>query len=220
MWSSGSLASCDERQLNPTPQSWSSHGFKLSPYVQPAAAGTVYWLDIVMGFSTGFVVIYNLRRKVVTEPRLVAEYYMWHSTFFADLLAALPLIAEVGGQHRHLSHGWEHASAWSTGLMNHLDDSTATWQQREKLQPLTSYCHVMAQIICLPIPHQSGGLALHIILLLRLFRMWRVVKFAEVCDPHSLASTCQHCAASVATCHCFMLMFLGGPWNVGRWRSS
>ncbi len=48
-----------------------------------------------MGFSTGFVVIYNLRRKVIREPRLVAEYYVWHSTFFPDLLAALPLIAEV-----------------------------------------------------------------------------------------------------------------------------
>ncbi len=58
-------------------------------------AGVVYWLDILMGFSTGFVVIHNLRRKVIRDPRLIAEYYVRYSTFFVDLLAALPLIAEV-----------------------------------------------------------------------------------------------------------------------------
>ena len=58
-------------------------------------AGVVYWLDIVMGFSTGFVVIYNLRRKVIRDPRMIAEYYMRYSTFVVDLLAALPVIAEV-----------------------------------------------------------------------------------------------------------------------------
>lgn len=49
-----------------------------------------------MGFSTGFLVIYNLRRKVVRDPALIAEYYIRHSTFVLDLLAALPVIAEVG----------------------------------------------------------------------------------------------------------------------------
>ena len=42
-------------------------------------AGLIYWLDIVMGFMTGFVVIYNLRRRVIRDPRLVAEYYIWHA---------------------------------------------------------------------------------------------------------------------------------------------
>jgi hypothetical protein len=49
-----------------------------------------------MGFSTGFVVIYNLRRKVVKDPLLIAEYYVRYSTFVPDFLAALPVIAEVG----------------------------------------------------------------------------------------------------------------------------
>jgi hypothetical protein len=53
-------------------------------------------MDILMGFSTGFVVIYNLRRKVIRDPRLIAEYYTRYSTFVVDLLAALPIIAEVG----------------------------------------------------------------------------------------------------------------------------
>jgi len=58
-------------------------------------SGVVYWMDIWMGFSTGFVVIYNLRRKVIRDPALIAEYYIRYSTFFADLIAALPIIAEV-----------------------------------------------------------------------------------------------------------------------------
>ena len=36
------------------------------------------------------------------------------------------------------------------------------------------------QIVVLAIPEQAGGWPLHIILILRLFRMWRVVKFLEV----------------------------------------
>ena len=39
------------------------------------------------------------------------------------------------------------------------------------------------QIIVLAIPGQPGGWPLHVILLLRLFRMWRVVKFVEVRCP-------------------------------------
>ena len=39
----------------------------------------------------------------------------------------------------------------------------------------------MAQVTVLGIPKQSGGLAVHIVLLLRLFRMWRVIKLVEVC---------------------------------------
>ena len=40
---------------------------------------------------------------------------------------------------------------------------------------------VAVQIVVLAIPEQAGGWPLHIILILRLFRMWRVVKFLEVC---------------------------------------
>ncbi len=53
-----------------------------------------------MGFSTGFVVIYNLRRKVIRDPALIAEYYIRYSTFIIDLVAALPLIAEVRSMER------------------------------------------------------------------------------------------------------------------------
>lgn len=36
------------------------------------------------------------------------------------------------------------------------------------------------QVTVLGIPRQGGGLAVHIVLLLRLFRMWRVIKLVEV----------------------------------------
>ena len=37
-----------------------------------------------------------------------------------------------------------------------------------------------AQVTVLGIPRQGGGLAVHVVLLLRLFRMWRVIKLVEV----------------------------------------
>ena len=49
------------------------------------------------------------------------------------------------------------------------------------------------QIIVLAIPGQPGGWPLHVILLLRLFRMWRVVKFVEVRCP-------QHCMQPELDC--------------------
>ena len=42
----------------------------------------------------------------------------------------------------------------------------------------------LVQIIVLAIPGQPGGWPLHFVLIMRLFRMWRVVKFVEV--RHSL----------------------------------
>lgn len=59
-------------------------------------AGVIYILDIAYNFRTAFIVVHNLRRSVVRDRVLIAEYYMRYSTFWPDLLAALPLVAEVG----------------------------------------------------------------------------------------------------------------------------
>ena len=48
-----------------------------------------------MGFITGFVVVNNLKRRVLRRPDLIARYYVYHSTFVVDLLTVLPIIAEV-----------------------------------------------------------------------------------------------------------------------------
>ena len=57
--------------------------------------GVIYWADVFMGFMTGFVVIYNLRRRVIRRPVAIAEYYIRYGTFWPDFLASLPTIAEV-----------------------------------------------------------------------------------------------------------------------------
>ncbi|KAK9853400.1 hypothetical protein WJX84_009620, partial [Apatococcus fuscideae] len=59
-------------------------------------AGSMYWIDIVANFMTGFVVRhnFNLKRKLVMQPHLIALYYVKHGTFVFDLIAALPFIIE------------------------------------------------------------------------------------------------------------------------------
>ena len=60
----------------------------------------MYWIDILANFMTGFVVRhqFNLKRKLVMEPHLIALYYVRHGTFLPDLIAALPFIVEVSAQ--------------------------------------------------------------------------------------------------------------------------
>ena len=58
-------------------------------------AGIIYWADVFMGFATGFVVIHNLRRRVIRRPVSIAEYYVRYGTFWPDFLASLPTIAEA-----------------------------------------------------------------------------------------------------------------------------
>ena len=48
-----------------------------------------------MGFATGFVIVNNLKRRVLRRPDLIARYYIMHSTFFVDMLTLVPVIAEV-----------------------------------------------------------------------------------------------------------------------------
>lgn len=67
--------------------------------VYNCCAGLIYWVDVIMGFVTGFVVIYNLRRRVIREPMSIAEYYVRYGTFLPDFLASLPTIAEVCSAH-------------------------------------------------------------------------------------------------------------------------
>lgn len=55
----------------------------------------MYMVDIIMGFMTGFVIVHNLKRRVLRRPDLIAKYYILHSTFFVDILTVLPVIAEV-----------------------------------------------------------------------------------------------------------------------------
>lgn len=59
-------------------------------------AAFVFCLDIVFGFITGFVIVHNMKRRVLQRPDLIAKYYIFHSTFIVDMLTVLPAIAEVG----------------------------------------------------------------------------------------------------------------------------
>ncbi|KAL4442414.1 hypothetical protein ABPG77_004998 [Micractinium sp. CCAP 211/92] len=65
-------------------------------------AGTVCYIgDIFMGFHTGFVAAYDVRRALVMEGSSVAHYYIWHGHFMTDLVATLPIIPEIVATTAH-----------------------------------------------------------------------------------------------------------------------
>ena len=91
--------SCTEQwrlTLAGTPGQKALAGRLMSLLPRRHGAGAIYILDIAYNFRTAFIVVHNLRRSVVRDRVLIAEYYMRYSTFWPDLLAALPLVAEVG----------------------------------------------------------------------------------------------------------------------------
>lgn len=55
----------------------------------------------MMRFRTGFCVVYNLKRGLIMDGRLIAHFYIFHDTFFTDLIAACPAIVEVRTPARH-----------------------------------------------------------------------------------------------------------------------
>eukprot|EP00884_Botryococcus_braunii_P020699 jgi/Botrbrau1/7312/Bobra.247_3s0007.1 len=59
------------------------------------AAGAMFWLDIIFSFLTGFIVVHNLRRRLVFNFGRVAHFYIFQSTFLADVLSAVPALLEV-----------------------------------------------------------------------------------------------------------------------------
>jgi len=180
-------------------------------------------LDIIYNFRTAFITVHNLRRSIVRDPGLIAEYYMRHGSFWPDLLAALPIVAEARRPARpracvaqparpvqavasgSCARGWRllppepAARAWRVSMAPvRLCGQVSTCFQSATCQPgacLPAAMHGVrrrprdgarlrrargAQATVIGIPFRGGGLAVHIILLLRLFRMWRVIKLVEV----------------------------------------
>ncbi len=88
-------------------------------------AGVIYWADVVMGFMTGFVVIYNLRRRVIRRPVAIAEYYVRYGTFWPDFLASLPTIAEVSlVSDKATSHSRDNVAASYSGTLTVMRNSS------------------------------------------------------------------------------------------------
>ncbi|GAB4818637.1 hypothetical protein N2152v2_005683 [Parachlorella kessleri] len=59
------------------------------------AADLVYLLDLLMGFHTGFVCLWDARWVAITDGRLVARYYARTSAFYINVIAFLPLVIQV-----------------------------------------------------------------------------------------------------------------------------
>ena len=79
-----------------------------------------------MGFTTGFVVIYNLRRRVIRNPVSVAEFYVRYGTFWPDILASLPTIAEASLSHApsslDLNQKWAQETALTRAVSTCIED--------------------------------------------------------------------------------------------------
>ncbi|GAB4822678.1 hypothetical protein N2152v2_009724 [Parachlorella kessleri] len=54
-----------------------------------------YIVDIVMGFQVGFVVRYDVRRRLVKNGFKVAYYYVYHGQFLVNFIACMPVIPEI-----------------------------------------------------------------------------------------------------------------------------
>ena len=67
------------------------------------SAGVLYLLDVLFNFHIGIVLTKSLHSRLLLDGVLVAKLYIKHSTFFVDLVAAIPLPLEVSNG-KYLCH--------------------------------------------------------------------------------------------------------------------
>ena len=63
----------------------------------------LFTADILLLFHTGFVISYNLKKKLILSGPAVARYYIWHGSFIFDAISTVPLWMEV-------CRGWSDAN--------------------------------------------------------------------------------------------------------------
>lgn len=67
-----------------------------SAYTIIDAIGSItYFIDIIMGFITGFAVRWDFQTLILLDGPTVAKYYMKHGSFIIDTLALLPAIVQI-----------------------------------------------------------------------------------------------------------------------------
>ena len=48
-----------------------------------------------MNFNVAFIVTYNFKRKMITDPRAIANYYIRQGTFRYDVISTLAWLTQV-----------------------------------------------------------------------------------------------------------------------------
>lgn len=65
------------------------------PLIHTGLAGLFFVIDMMLGFHTGYVISYNLRKRVVMDGKQVAKWYTLRGSFFVDLLSSIAWVTQV-----------------------------------------------------------------------------------------------------------------------------
>lgn len=66
----------------------------LNPAAKPCA-GSLYTLNLVLGFQIGIVLSHGYKRRALMSGPLVARFYTSRFIFYLDVMAVLPFIMQV-----------------------------------------------------------------------------------------------------------------------------
>lgn len=61
-------------------------------------AGSIFLVELYLGFHMGFVGTHNMRKRVIMSGKAVSWFYIRHDTFIVDLISAAALVGQVGSQ--------------------------------------------------------------------------------------------------------------------------
>ena len=75
----------------------------------------LFTADILLLFHTGFVISYNLKKKLILSGPAVARYYICHGSFIFDAISTVPLWMEVCHKQSSAHEGAQHMY-WSCSL--------------------------------------------------------------------------------------------------------
>lgn len=72
--------------------------------IPPPPAGAIYLFDLLMGFQIGLLVVWDARWLKITDGRVVAWYYVREGVFAVNLVACVPMFAQVRSSGPGLQH--------------------------------------------------------------------------------------------------------------------
>ena len=72
-----------------------SIGGSIHVFVPPVDVGVFYVMDFVLNFNVTYLVAHQYQKYEITDPRMIANYYIRYGTFYADVWSVAAVVGQV-----------------------------------------------------------------------------------------------------------------------------
>ncbi len=106
----------------------------------PLRAGLFFFIDLLLNFHVGYMASYNVHRKIIMDRRTIARLYVFHGTFWVDLISCGAWFTQarvaVGGSSGLAVQGF---SRWALSIEGKKHDTNSPAGRKRSCTKLA--CH-------------------------------------------------------------------------------